>query len=120
MDSTTSSKNFAGGDRRRWIAGCLRSVLVLAGIIGLAVRARLASPGIRGLRAQGFAVTFADLQARYPEVPDAENGYVFYSVGADGRDDGGKEHRERYDQAYDVTFRVEGAPGREGTGEGPI
>jgi hypothetical protein len=36
-----------------------------------------------------------------------ENGYVIYSIGADGKDDGGAEYDPKNPAGYDLTFKVE-------------
>lgn len=66
---------FGGRDRSWRVARVVGLVLIVACAIGWVVGSHSASPMIVNLRAQGFAVTFADLQARYPAVPDAENAY---------------------------------------------
>ena len=43
-----------------------------------------------------------------------ETGYVVYSIGEDGRDDGGKERGEKPHENWDITFIVERQGGYSG------
>ena len=93
-----------------WLLGSFAAVVIIAIAAFVVWRVNLAhevNAKLAAIRAAGLPTSGAELNAYYRLA----KGYVIYSIGSDGHDDGGREKPADWKSSdkttYDITFTVE-------------